>query len=192
MVGCVSLAMKVRGLTWLDLVCLALPCLEPACLRQAINEACVGDYLSHPSNPLPVASGFKRPRPMVFAGLFPIDETGFEELDHAMGRFQVGRLTTANATDQSADNSKHNRPFSTPALHLSTRPPPHSSTPHATTPSLHHSTTRAEDVLRVSFPLPTPPPVRSSRTAPSPSSMSTRPPSAVGCAAASSVCSTWR
>ena len=64
-VGCVSLGMK------------------------AIHEASVGDTLFSPKQPVDALPGFRRPRPMVFAGLFPSDETGFEELQHAMGRFQL-------------------------------------------------------------------------------------------------------
>lgn len=63
MVGCVALGMK------------------------AIEEACVGDTLSRPSAPQPALPGFKRPRPMVFAGLYPLEEGGFEGLRYAMDRF---------------------------------------------------------------------------------------------------------
>ena len=63
MVGCVSLGMK------------------------QIDEAQVGDTLSSPEAPQPALPGFKRPQPMVFAGLFPTDEAGFEELQFAMSRF---------------------------------------------------------------------------------------------------------
>ena len=56
---------------------------------KAIEEACVGDTLSSPKDPQPALPGFQRPRPMVFAGLFPMEETGFEDLQHAMTRFQL-------------------------------------------------------------------------------------------------------
>ena len=62
-VGCVSLGMK------------------------AIDEASVGDTLSCPSAPQPALAGFKRPQPMVWAGLFPVSESGFEELQYAMSKF---------------------------------------------------------------------------------------------------------
>ena len=64
-VGCVALGMKT------------------------IDEACVGDTLSSPSNPQPALPGFRRPQPMVFAGLYPVEDTGYEELAHAMSRFRL-------------------------------------------------------------------------------------------------------
>jgi len=63
MVGCISLGMK------------------------QIDEAQVGDTLSAPEAPQPPLPGFKRPQPMVFAGLFPTADGTFEELQYAMGRF---------------------------------------------------------------------------------------------------------
>ena len=62
-VGCVALGMK------------------------AISEAMIGDCFSAPAAPQPAFAGFRRPQPMVFAGLYPHDESGFEALQHAMGRF---------------------------------------------------------------------------------------------------------
>ena len=65
MVGCVSLGMK------------------------SIAEACVGDTLSSPLNPQPALPGFKRPQPMVFAGIYPTDSSEFDALQHALRRFQL-------------------------------------------------------------------------------------------------------
>ena len=63
MVGCVALGMK------------------------SIDEACVGDTMFCPSAPVETLPGFKRPQPMVFAGLFPLDEGGYDALRHAMDKF---------------------------------------------------------------------------------------------------------
>ena len=54
---------------------------------KAISEAMIGDCFSAPAAPQPAFAGFRRPQPMVFAGLYPHDESGFEALQHAMGRF---------------------------------------------------------------------------------------------------------
>ena len=54
-VGCVALGMK------------------------AISEAMIGDCFSAPAAPQPAFAGFRRPQPMVFAGLYLHDESGFEE-----------------------------------------------------------------------------------------------------------------
>ena len=56
---------------------------------KTIHEASVGDTLSSPGNPQPPQPGFKRPQPMVFAGIYPTDSSGFEELQYAMGRFML-------------------------------------------------------------------------------------------------------
>ena len=61
-----------------------------ACIHlgmKSISEAHVGDTLSAARAPQPALPGFKRPLPMVFSGLFPTDEGGFEGLQHAMERF---------------------------------------------------------------------------------------------------------
>jgi elongation factor 4 len=77
-VGCVSLGMK------------------------QIDEACVGDTLSSPSNPQPALPGFKRPQPMVFAGLFPTQDSAFEELQYAMSRFLLKDGSVQVEHEQSA------------------------------------------------------------------------------------------
>eukprot|EP00966_Prymnesium_polylepis_P167492 3872267-Prymnesium_polylepis.1 len=56
---------------------------------KSIDEANVGDTLSKATNPQPALPGFRRPQPMVFAGLFPMDGDGFEGLQHAMARFRL-------------------------------------------------------------------------------------------------------
>jgi len=73
-VGCVALGMK------------------------SISEAHVGDTLSAERAPQPALPGFQRPQPMVFAGLFPTDESGFEDLQTAMQRFLLkdGAVTVEN------------------------------------------------------------------------------------------------
>ncbi len=54
---------------------------------KSIAEACVGDTLSSPSSPAPPLPGFKRPQPMVFAGVYPPDGASFDALSQAMRRF---------------------------------------------------------------------------------------------------------
>jgi len=73
-VGCVSLGMKT------------------------IHEANVGDTLSQASNPQPALPGFRKPQPMVFAGLFPLDENGFQHLSDSMSRFLLkdGSISVEN------------------------------------------------------------------------------------------------
>ena len=77
-VGCVSLGMKT------------------------IHEALLGDTLFAPSAPQPALPGFKRPAPMVFAGLFPTSESGYEELKYAMDRFMLTDGSVTVAPEQSA------------------------------------------------------------------------------------------
>ena len=79
-VGCVSLGMK------------------------SIDEALLGDTLFEPSSPQPALPGFQRPVPMVFAGLFPTSESGYEELKFAMDRFMLtdGSVTTPSRVHRSA------------------------------------------------------------------------------------------
>ena len=62
MVGCVALGMK------------------------SIAEAKIGDTLSAAHAPQPALPGFKTPVPMVFAGVYPADEAGYEALESAMAR----------------------------------------------------------------------------------------------------------
>ena len=76
-VGCVSLGMKT------------------------IEEACVGDTLSAVSDPQPPLPGFRQPQPMVFAGLFPLEESGFEALRYAMSKFQLKDGSVAVENEQS-------------------------------------------------------------------------------------------
>ena len=70
-----------------------LPLLGPGAVgcavlgMKAIAEACIGDTLCAPHAVQPPLPGFLRPQPTVFAGLFPMSEDGFDELEHAMGRF---------------------------------------------------------------------------------------------------------
>ena len=66
---------------------------------KTIAEAIVGDTLSKASNPQPALPGFRKPLPMVFAGLFPHDsEGGFDSLQQAMARFQLkdGSISVEN------------------------------------------------------------------------------------------------
>jgi len=68
---------------------------------KAIQEACVGDTLCDPAAVQPPLPGFERPQPQVFAGLFPADQDGFEELQHAMDRFQLKDGSVQVAPEQS-------------------------------------------------------------------------------------------
>ena len=68
---------------------------------KAISEACVGDTLCEPHAVQPPLPGFRRPQPTVFAGLFPTSEDGFDELQHAMGRFLLKDGSVSVETDHS-------------------------------------------------------------------------------------------
>lgn len=53
------------------------------------KEVKVGDTITHASNPAPMIKGFEEVKPMVFAGIFPINTDEFEELRDCMEKLQL-------------------------------------------------------------------------------------------------------
>lgn len=53
------------------------------------SEVKVGDTITHPENPGEAIKGFENVKPMVFAGIYPVDTTEFEELRASMEKLQL-------------------------------------------------------------------------------------------------------
>jgi GTP-binding protein LepA len=53
------------------------------------KEVKVGDTITHPDNPGISIKGFEDVKPMVFAGIYPVDTTEFEELRASMEKLQL-------------------------------------------------------------------------------------------------------
>jgi GTP-binding protein LepA len=53
------------------------------------KEVKVGDTISTPENPGEAIKGFENVKPMVFAGIYPVDTTEFEELRASMEKLQL-------------------------------------------------------------------------------------------------------
>lgn len=53
------------------------------------KEVKVGDTITHPDNPGKSIKGFEDVKPMVFAGIYPVDTTEFEELRASMEKLQL-------------------------------------------------------------------------------------------------------
>ena len=53
------------------------------------KEVKVGDTITHPENPGASIKGFEDVKPMVFAGIYPVDTTEFEELRASMEKLQL-------------------------------------------------------------------------------------------------------
>ncbi|MSP58528.1 MAG: elongation factor 4 [Flavobacteriaceae bacterium] len=67
------------------------------------KEVKVGDTLTDKVNPATVAiDGFKNVKPMVFAGIYPIDTDDFEELREAMGKLQLNDASIVFEPESSA------------------------------------------------------------------------------------------
>ncbi len=59
------------------------------CGMKTVREARVGDTLYHRKQPVEPFPGFKPAKPMVFAGIFPIDNEEFEELNTAIEKLTL-------------------------------------------------------------------------------------------------------
>ncbi|OMJ13052.1 Translation factor GUF1-like protein, mitochondrial, partial [Smittium culicis] len=59
------------------------------CNMKSILEAHVGDTFYWQKNPVDSLPGFKQPKPMVFAGLFPSDTIDFEKLQDAIDQLTL-------------------------------------------------------------------------------------------------------
>jgi GTP-binding protein LepA len=53
------------------------------------SEVKVGDTITHTDNPGEAVKGFENVKPMVFAGIYPVDTTEFEELRASMEKLQL-------------------------------------------------------------------------------------------------------
>lgn len=56
---------------------------------KTVREARVGDTLYHAKKPVPPFPGFRPAKPVVFAGLFPVDATEFEQLREAIEKLTL-------------------------------------------------------------------------------------------------------
>ncbi len=53
------------------------------------KEVQVGDTITHVDNPCPPVKGFENVKPMVFAGIYPVETSDFEELRASMEKLQL-------------------------------------------------------------------------------------------------------
>jgi GTP-binding protein LepA len=53
------------------------------------REVKVGDTITHPNNPGEAIKGFENVKPMVFAGIYPVETSEFEELRSSMEKLQL-------------------------------------------------------------------------------------------------------
>ncbi|OGB83914.1 elongation factor 4 [candidate division TM6 bacterium RIFCSPHIGHO2_12_FULL_32_22] len=56
---------------------------------KTVKEARVGDTVYHYKKPVPLLPGFKPSKPMVFAGIYPVDSTEFELLSEAIEKLTL-------------------------------------------------------------------------------------------------------
>src|SRR3990167_9343378 len=56
---------------------------------KTVKEARVGDTVYHYKKPVPLLPGFKPSKPMVFAGIYPVDSTKFELLSEAIEKLTL-------------------------------------------------------------------------------------------------------
>ncbi len=67
------------------------------------REVKVGDTITHVSRPIPVAvQGFENVKPMVFAGIYPVDTDEYEELRTAMEKLQLNDASLTFEPESSA------------------------------------------------------------------------------------------
>lgn len=71
-------------------------------IKQA-NEVKVGDTITHTNNPTKEAvKGFEDVKPMVFAGIYPVDTDDFEDLREAMAKLQLNDASLVFEPESSA------------------------------------------------------------------------------------------
>lgn len=56
---------------------------------KTIKEALIGDTIFHNKKPVPLFPGFKPAKPMVFAGIFPLDSEDIEQLQEAISKLSL-------------------------------------------------------------------------------------------------------
>src|SRR5690606_2171072 len=67
------------------------------------REVKVGDTITHVDRPSPEAiKGFEEVKPMVFAGIYPVDTEDFEELRESMHRLQLNDASLVFEPESSA------------------------------------------------------------------------------------------
>ncbi len=66
------------------------------------REVKVGDTITHVSNPCEPIKGFEDVKPMVFAGLYPVDTEDFEELRESMYKLQLNDASLTFEPETSA------------------------------------------------------------------------------------------
>ncbi len=67
------------------------------------KEVKVGDTITHVNNPtLSAVKGFEDVKPMVFAGIYPVDTDDFEELRDSMGKLQLNDASLVFEPESSA------------------------------------------------------------------------------------------
>lgn len=59
------------------------------CGMKTVKEARVGDTLMQPKKPIPPFPGFRPAKPMVFAGIFPVDTADFEDVADAIEKLTL-------------------------------------------------------------------------------------------------------
>lgn len=76
------------------------------CGMKQTSEALIGDTFMHVSHPVDALPGFEEPKPMVFVGAFPADDTEFKDLDDKMNHLVLNdrsvtlQRETSNALGQ--------------------------------------------------------------------------------------------
>jgi len=66
------------------------------------NEATVGDTICHQDEPVEALPGFRTAKPMVFAGIFPIDQSQFTSLKSAIEKLLLNDSSVSVGMDSSA------------------------------------------------------------------------------------------
>ncbi len=68
---------------------------------KTVKEARVGDTIHHPSDTVKAFPGFKPARPMVFAGIYPVETAGFEALRDAIEKLTLNDASVSVAKTSS-------------------------------------------------------------------------------------------
>ena len=69
---------------------------------KAAKEVKVGDTITHVDNPCQAIQGFEDVKPMVFAGLFPVDTDDYEELRNSLEKLQLNDASLVYEPETSA------------------------------------------------------------------------------------------
>ena len=59
------------------------------CGMKKTSEAQIGDTFFHPNLPVPPLPGFTKVKPVVFGGMFPIDQSEYKALEAALNRLTL-------------------------------------------------------------------------------------------------------